>query len=355
MEKFHLCPLLASPLDNMGRNSPFLDGNGNSMNLLIANGLKDALRPELARLNRTLERLAGESDGFLGDLKSYVLIGSGKRVRPALVLLSATLGESDPDEVQAVGLAVELIHIATLVHDDVIDKAVLRRNRTTVASEHGVDAAVLLGDHIFTFAFEKVAELNRPLVLRLLARSTSVMCAGEIDQLKKRFQFDLTEAEYFSFLEKKTASLFGASARSGAVLAGQPEPVQLALERFGVHLGLAFQITDDLLDLTGEESVVGKTLRTDLMNGKMTLPLIHFRNLLTSQRESAAFFDNLNHPNGHLSQVVDQMKTSGAIAYAEEIAEKNVRLALDQLNALPNGNARDLLASLADMLQARKA
>ena len=325
------------------------------MNLLIANGLKEALRPELGRLNKTLEAMANDSDGFLGDLKSYVLIGSGKRVRPALVMLSAQLGKSNPDEVQTVGLAVELIHIATLVHDDVIDKAVLRRNLKTVASEHGVDAAVLLGDHIFTHAFEKVAELNRPLVLQLLARSTSIMCAGEIDQLKKRFRFDLTEPEYFSFLEKKTASLFGASARSGAILAGQSEEIQLALERFGMHLGLAFQITDDLLDLTGEESVVGKTLRTDLMNGKMTLPLIFFRDHLTSKKESIEFFENLNHPNGHLATVIDQMKTSGAIRYAEDVAEKNVRLALDQLNALPKGEPRDLLASLADMLQSRKA
>ena len=325
------------------------------MNLLVANALKDALKPELGRLNKTLEALAHESDGFLGDLKSYVLIGSGKRVRPALVALSAMLGKSDPDEVQTVGLAVELIHIATLVHDDVIDKAVMRRNQRTVVSEHGVDAAVLLGDHIFTYAFEKVADLNRTQVLKLLARSTSIMCAGEIDQLKKRFQFDLTEPEYFSFLEKKTASLFGASARSGAILAGQSETIQVALEKFGMHLGLAFQITDDLLDLTGEEAVVGKTLRTDLMNGKMTLPLIHFRDNVASKKDSAAFFENLNHPNGHLSQVIDQMKTSGAIEYAEEVAEKNMRAALDQLNALPKGAPRDLLASLVDMLQTRKA
>lgn len=325
------------------------------MNLLIAAGLKDALKPDLAKLNRRLEDLANESDGFLGDLKSHVLIGSGKRVRPALVMLGAMLGKSNPEEVQTVGLAVELIHIATLVHDDVIDKAVMRRNQRTIAAEHGVDAAVLLGDHVFTCAFEMVAKLDRPLVLQLLARSTSVMCAGEIDQLKNRFRFDLSEKQYFSFLEKKTASLFGSSARSGAILADQPENVQLALERFGMHLGLAFQVTDDLLDLTGEESVVGKTLRTDLMNGKMTLPLIHFRDRISSTQESNAFFENLNHPNGHLAQVIDQMKSSGAIAYAEDVAEKNVQMALNELNALPSGHVRDLLASLADMLQTRKA
>lgn len=325
------------------------------MNLIIAQGLKDTLKPELNRLNQTLEHLADESDGFLGDLKSYVLIGSGKRVRPALVMLGSMLGKSNADHVQTVSLAVELIHIATLVHDDVIDKAVLRRKRKTVASEYGVDAAVLLGDHIFTYAFEKVAELEQPEILRLLARSASVMCSGEIDQLKKRFQFDLTEPEYFSFLEKKTASLFGSSARSGAILAGQPENIQLALERFGINLGLAFQITDDLLDLTGEEAVVGKTLRTDLMNGKMTLPLIYFRNRLSSQKEKTEFFENLQHPNGHLAGIISEMSNSGAIRYAEEVADRHIHLALAELNALPSGPSREHLEALAKMLQERKA
>ncbi|MCG3203559.1 MAG: Octaprenyl diphosphate synthase [Elusimicrobia bacterium] len=325
------------------------------MNIFVTRDLKEALKPDLNRLNQILETMADETGGFLGDLKSYVLVGSGKRVRPALVILSSMLGKSLQSEVQTVGLAVELIHIATLVHDDVIDKAAMRRNRKTVANEHGVDAAVLLGDHIFTHAFEKVAELNRPSILRLLARSTSVMCAGEIDQLKKRFHFDLSEEEYFSFLEKKTASLFGASARSGAILADQSESIQLALEQFGLHLGLAFQITDDLLDLTGEESVVGKTLRTDLMNGKMTLPLIYFRDHLSSDKTSKEFFENLNHPNGHLLDLVDQMKTSGAIQYAEDIAKKNIQLALNQLEKLPKGLVRDLLSALANMLQVRTA
>lgn len=325
------------------------------MNLVISQGLKDALKPDLNQLNRTLERLASESDGFLGDLKSYVLIGSGKRVRPALVSLASKLGNSDPKAVQTVSLAVELVHIATLVHDDVIDKAVLRRNQKTVAAEHGVDAAVLLGDHIFTYAFEKVAELNEPVILQLLARSTAIMCAGEIGQLKKRFQFDLTEEEYLSFLEKKTASLFGTSARSGAILAGQPLNVQLALERFGINLGLAFQITDDLLDITGDESVVGKTLRTDLMNGKMTLPLIYYRNQLATQNDKQKFFENLQHPNGHLSGIISDMGTSGAIRYAEAAAEKYLAAALNELNVLPEGAVKDHFKALATLLRDRKA
>jgi len=323
--------------------------------IAIDQGLKESLQSELTRLNAALEAAASKADGFLGDLRSYVLINSGKRVRPALVILASRLGIADPAAVQTVAIAVELVHIATLVHDDVIDKAALRRGRRTVANEHGVDAAVLLGDHIYTYAFELAAGLNNPIILKHLARATSLMCSGEIGQLKKRFQFDLTEAEYYSFLEKKTAALFGTSARCGAILAGQSEKVQDAMERFAIHLGLAFQITDDLLDLTGEESVVGKTLRTDLLNGKMTLPLIYFRDKLTSSDESRVLFDTLSHPNGQMSDLIDRMKETGALRYADEVAQRHIDAALQELEALPVGEVRSHLTALAEMLNHRTA
>lgn len=325
------------------------------MNITIAAGLKDALKPEINQLNQHLENLAKETDGFLGDLRTYILTGSGKRIRPALVMLCARLGQAKNEDIQTVSAAVELIHIATLVHDDVIDKAVIRRNRKTVAAEHGVDAAVLLGDHIYTYAYERVAALSNPLILQLLARSTSIMCAGEIEQLKRRFQFDLSEADYFSFIGKKTASLFGASARCGAILANQSVEIQTAVEKFAYDLGLAFQITDDLLDLTGEESVVGKTLRTDLLNGKMTLPLIFYRDSLANAKEAQAFKSDLLHPNGQISELIEKIKSSGAMDYSENVADRHISQALEQLNKLPEGPARQYLSMLVDMIQRRKA
>jgi geranylgeranyl pyrophosphate synthase len=325
------------------------------MNLFVAQSLKDVLKPELDQLDRTLRSLAAQDDGFLGELKAYVITESGKRIRPALVMLASKLGNASPERVQTVSLAVELIHIATLVHDDVIDKATLRRNRKTVAAEFGIDVAVLLGDHIFTYAFEQAAMLNEPLISQLLARAASVMCAGEIGQLRKRFQFDLTEKDYFSFLERKTASLFAVSARCGAVLAQQSVEVQLALEKFSTHLGLAFQITDDILDLAGDESVVGKTLRTDLLNGKMTLPLIYFRDQLSTEADKKSFLSELQSPNGHLSDLVDRIKSSRAFADAEKMVASHTRQAVETLAALPSGPAKELFLSLVDSLQQRKA
>jgi geranylgeranyl pyrophosphate synthase len=316
--------------------------------------LKDALKPDLARLNQSLEELAQNTDGFLGDLLSYVLRGSGKRVRPALVMLGSRLGPSDDKSVQVVAQAVELVHIATLIHDDVIDNAVLRRGRKTVAAENGVDAAVLLGDHVYTYAFQRVAALGHPQLVELLAGATAIMCAGEIEQLKKRFQFNLSEADYFRFIYEKTASLFGTSARSGAVLAGQSQKIQFALEKFGVSLGIAFQITDDLLDITGEEAVVGKTLRTDLMNGKMTLPLIHYRDQLPNSAAKEEFASNLRNPDGRIEQIVERMVAAGSIRYSEDVAKRRVEEALSELDALPKGHAREHFTALAEMLLARQ-
>lgn len=325
------------------------------MEFVIAQGLKTALKPEINRLNEYLQSLAKQSDGYLGDLLHYVLINSGKRARPALVYLGSQLGSADSHEVLVVEAAVELIHIATLIHDDVIDKAALRRGRKTVVNEEGVDTAVLLGDHIYTFAFQKAAELGRPDLLQHLARATSEICAGEIEQLKSRYRFDISEADYFSFIRKKTASLFGVSAQSGGILSGQSQAVQAALEAFGENLGIAFQITDDVLDLTGEESVVGKTLRTDLINGKMTLPLIHFRNSLTSSSDISNLMASLQNPNGQIPDLISQLKSAGSLAYAESVSDRHIQLALSQLNILPACDARDHLSQLAEMFHDRKA
>lgn len=325
------------------------------MDYVIEQGLKDALKSEIALLNQSLEDHCKSIDGFLGELLSYVLINSGKRIRPVLVILGSHLGKADVEQVRILEMAVELVHIATLIHDDVIDKAALRRGRKTVVDEHGVDTAVLLGDYVYTLAFLKVSELGNPLLLQLLMKATSVMCDGEIEQLKNRFQFSLSEDDYFLFIQKKTASLFGASIRSGAILAEQDLKTQTALESYGVNLGMAFQITDDLLDVTGDEVVVGKTLRTDLISGKMTLPLIHYRNSIHSTSEYDELMENLKNPDHHIAGLIERMKNAGSIQYSEGVAKKYVLQALDCLEEMPNGTPRDQLESLAKILLARKA
>lgn len=315
-----------------------------------------SLGPEMKALNQRLEAFAGEKEGFLGELLKYVLIGSGKRVRPCLVLLSASLGRSgELEEARRTGLSVELIHIATLIHDDVIDHAVLRRQRPTVGAKFGVENAVLLGDYVYARAFQELARLGVPRLVELFADTTALMCQGEIRQVQSRFQFDVSESEYFSFIEKKTASLFEASCKAGGLIGGLEADQVNGLGRLGHHLGMAFQITDDLLDLVGQEDLTGKTLHTDLTYGKITLPLIHLRDAQQSPAERSRLIEILKNPDGQTGEIIRWMDESGSVMSAQKVAHQHVEAALEELSRLPECSARESLYSIARTLLDRDA
>jgi heptaprenyl diphosphate synthase len=263
------------------------------------------------------------------------------------VILGSKLGEPDPAHVRLVGAAVEMIHIATLVHDDIIDESVLRRGQKTVASKHGVDAALLLGDYLYSQAFEKLVATANVEILKIMTKTASIICSGEIEQLDKKFEFNLSQDEYYSFIKRKTASFFGAAARSGAVLAKTDIKIQIALESYGINLGMGFQIKDDLLDITGDEEIVGKTLHTDLVNGKMTLPLIHFRGTMASQKDFEKLMNEMAVSSNNFSKIVERINEAGSIRYAEDMAAEYVKKALDCLKMLPEGGAKEQLVSLA--------
>lgn len=318
------------------------------MNNIMKQGLSDNISKELDILNQSLIAIGKDENTILGELLSYALINSGKRIRPMLVMLGASLGKPNRDHVQSLGLAVELIHIATLVHDDIIDKAELRRGQKTVASKHGADKAVLLGDYLYTLAFNRVIRVDNYEVMALFVNAASVICRGEFEQLTNKNHYNLSEEEYYSFIERKTASFFGASIRSGAIIAGQNQEIKETLESYGINLGMAFQIKDDLLDLTGDEDVVGKTLRTDLLNGKMTLPLINYRKNMDSAKEFDRLMDSIKQSDEHISKLVNLVKEAGSIEYAEDIARNYIQKAVDCLEVLPQGESRDQLAVLAE-------
>jgi heptaprenyl diphosphate synthase len=301
-----------------------------------------------------LTGFARAQKGFLGRLAEYVLNGSGKRLRPALVHLSSQFGSAPAAPVLQTALSVELIHIATLIHDDLVDEASLRRQKPTVAVKFGESSAVLLGDFVYAQAFQRLAALNSPSLLRIFADTTLAMCEGEIGQVERRYRFDLPEADYLEFLDKKTASLMAASCRAGAELAGLPDPQVRALESFGRALGLAFQITDDILDLEGEENFTGKTLRTDLTHGKMTLPLIHYSAKLKNEAERADFFETLKSPNGHINDVIGRVRDAGSIAYSREKVAVLLEEAGRNLSLLPDRPARRLLSDMAAGLSNRR-
>jgi geranylgeranyl pyrophosphate synthase len=292
--------------------------------------------------------------GFTARLTDYVLTNSGKRVRPGLVYVAGQFGNASGEAVLQTALAVEMIHIATLVHDDLVDEATLRRRKPTVGVRWGEGAAVLLGDFVYAQAFARLAGLGDPRLLKLFAETTLTMCEGEIGQLEARFQFSTSEEAYLEFLRKKTASLMAAACRAGAHLAGLSAPEQAALETFGDSVGMAFQIIDDILDIEGDEAALGKTLLTDITHGKMTLPLIYYaRQTTVSARED--LFLHLRNPNGHLADLVRAVRKSGVLDRCRATAEGYVARAQKALAQLPDSAPRRLLSTIADRLSSRRS
>jgi octaprenyl-diphosphate synthase len=229
----------------------------------------------MAALDIFMREQVGQFEPEIRDMAAYCLDTSGKRLRPTMVFISGWSGEGvvTGELVRAAGV-VEMVHLATLVHDDIMDRAEMRRNRRTAARQFGPDAAVLLGDALFSQALHIASHFPTTEVCRLVAESTRRVCSGEIMQTLRRRDINISLDEYRRMIGLKTAELFRVSCYLGASLSGQAVDFAKAADRFGHHLGIAYQIYDDLVDFLGEEQQIGKTLGTDLATGKLTLPLM---------------------------------------------------------------------------------
>src|SRR5918911_5657389 len=237
------------------------------------------IAPEMLEVEAEFERQARSNIQVIAYLGDYLRASGGKRVRPALTILSnyAVGGEGSRYNSIRMATVMEFLHTATLVHDDIIDKADTRRNRPTVNALYGNETAVLMGDWLYMSAFEtSLAERSLP-ILDILTSVTRKMTEGELLQLTLLGHADVTEAQYFDVLKRKTAYLFSASCEIGGILGGATEQQQTALGEYGLNLGTAFQLIDDLLDFTSNEEALGKAAGADLLGGKVTLPLIYMR------------------------------------------------------------------------------
>jgi len=234
------------------------------------------IKTEMVLVEREFERQASSNIQVINYLGDYLRASGGKRVRPALLVLSnyATGGAASGENVIRLATVMEMLHTATLVHDDIIDNAETRRSRQSVNARFGNQASVLMGDWLYMSAFETSLQERSLEILDILTRLTRKMTEGELIQLTTLGKSDISETEYFDILERKTAYLFSACCEIGAILAGAPNDWQIALKNFGMNLGTAFQLADDLLDFTAEEEVLGKAAGADLLEGKLTLPLI---------------------------------------------------------------------------------
>ena len=278
----------------------------------------------------------------------------GKQLRPALLLLTGqACGELRPAH-RVLAAVVEMVHLATLVHDDVLDEADVRRRAATVSRRWGNESAVLLGDLLFSHAFRLCSSLDDQFAAQLIGRTAVTLCAGELTQVSNCDNYDLTEAEYFEIISSKTAALIGTCCLLGARYAGADRETVRRMNEFGVGLGTAFQIIDDLLDLIGDETEVGKSLGRDLDKGKLTLPLIHhLRTGAPAQRKEmlALLRDGDPRRNG---QVGALLVHSDSIDYARRIAYEHVRKSLDILAELQPSDARSSLTAMAEFIVARR-
>ncbi len=308
---------------------------------------------ELAESERIFVDALGSRFPFVQGIVDHAVKLRGKRLRPALLLLSGqAVGALNADHC-VLAAVIEMIHTATLIHDDVLDDSMIRRHAPTVNAEWGNETAVLLGDYLFTHAFHLAASLESTLACRWIGRATNFLCEGEMLQVHNRGNLSLDEESYLTIIRGKTAELTAVACRLGAHYAeGSPDVVD-ALDTFGREVGVAFQIADDVLDLLGEQQSSGKTMGTDLQKQKLTLPLI--RLMECSTPEVAVRIRELLLGNGaELRESVRALlEQSDALEYSWRRAGESIELALAALDVLPPSSARELMSQTARLVVRR--
>lgn len=321
---------------------------------------RDAIRAARAELTADLAAVEREIDAVLRadtaltrEVGRYVQNSQGKQLRPILTLLSAWACGRRDRAVHQTAAALEIVHNASLLHDDVIDRSALRRGRPTVNARFGDNVAILMADYLYSHAFRLALECLDPRVLQMITRVTAEMCESEMFAIEREDAL-LTEEDYYRIIKGKTAYLFGACCGLGAILAGRDEEVVEALTRFGLAFGLAFQITDDVLDYVAEEASFGKTVGTDIQGGRQTLPLIRALEV-ASEADRERMLALLHDPTveGGAPALIALVRNHGGITYALEAARRHLLEAVRGLDLLPSSEGRAALADLADYLVAR--
>ncbi|MBI2804447.1 MAG: polyprenyl synthetase family protein [Planctomycetes bacterium] len=303
---------------------------------------------DLAEVERVLQENLDSTRPGVDRLLAHLAHYKGKRLRPALLLLTARACGKVRPEHHVLAAVVEMIHTATLVHDDVLDSASVRRHVPTVNSLWGNQSSIMLGDLLFTRAFHLSSTLGDVRACRIIGESTNRLCEGEVHQLCRRGVLDLSEDEYLEIIDAKTAELTACCCKLGAVYADMPERDVECLTNYGRALGMAFQIADDLLDLVGEETLAGKSLGTDLEQQKLTLPVIHL--MQTAPAEQALRVRSILTAAGNHKResLLPQLHAAGSLEYARGKADAFASSALRELDCLPPSPGRTVLESLAE-------
>ncbi len=299
------------------------------------------------------DRLTSEVP-LVKEVAQYIISAGGKRLRPALLLMVSGALDSQHPHRHTLAAVVEFIHTATLLHDDVVDESTLRRGRETANERFGNAASVLVGDFLYSRAFQMMVDVNNMRVMQVLSEATNVIAEGEVLQLMNMHDASLDEAAYLRVIRSKTAKLFEASTRLAAILIGADERTEQACATYGQALGTAFQVIDDVLDYEGSADELGKNLGDDLREGKVTLPVICALQRCNSEQRTLIETAIEQGDVGDLAHILDIVRKTGALEAARASAQSEARRAMDAALQLPDNAFRAGLLQLAAALQERR-
>ena len=311
------------------------------------------LEDDLSRVDVVINQAVMSEVALISQIGQYIISAGGKRLRPIMTILSGKVLGYNEDILYSLAAMVEFIHTSTLLHDDVVDESELRRGRKTANNMFGNAAAVLVGDFLYTRAFQLMVQTKDMRILEVMADATNIIAEGEVMQLMNIGNTDITQAQYLQVIQYKTAKLFEAAAQVGALLAKATPEQEQALKDYGMYVGTAFQIIDDILDYSGDPEQIGKNVGDDLAEGKPTLPLIYL--MQQGSEQAAADVKNAleNADRSYFDAIYAHVKASDALAYCRQEANRAIEAAVQSLQALPHNEVRDAMQELAQQSIAR--
>lgn len=318
-----------------------------------------SIHREMNAVEETLSSCLAESKhNSILKINRFLLESGGKRIRPALVILSAKASAKHPSfinrrQLAKIASAIELIHMASLIHDDVVDHARLRHSKPTINSKWGEDVSIALGDYLYSLAFKLISDCRNPDILSCISSAAKAMCEGELLQIVERSNISLLKEHYMLVIKKKTAALFAASCQAGALLSSSPQFFQSALKGYGLNFGVAFQIIDDYLDLVAKQARLGKEPGQDISVGEITLPLMNLLDTLSQDEKRRLIRLLALRPKDCLKKIKTKLLDSGALFRTKEITLSYLNTAKKKLKALPDSHYRQSLSDLADFISRR--
>jgi geranylgeranyl pyrophosphate synthase len=320
---------------------------------LELNQIYQPVQEDLVRVRESLRSIIKVDFPWLSEQLNYVVGSGGKGIRPALTLLAGKFYDYNLEYLLPMAASVELMHTATLIHDDAIDKSAVRRSQPTIYQLWGEEPAILLGDYLFAKAGEFVSDTKNPRVIKLFSQTLATISSGELNQFFGAFKLEQTRQQYFQRVARKTASLFSLATESGAILSRATEKSVKALKDYGHNLGIAFQIVDDLLDFIGTEEELGKPVGSDLLQGTLTLPAMLLLERYPDDNPVRRVFEKKDRAR-NIALAIEAIRGSPIVDQCYEMASDYCAKACRSLKLLPEDASRQSLADLADYVVARK-